>query len=272
MVNQLKNKNKMVFSKKVIALSCLLFSLILKSGLHAQIVYTDIPDATPSATFSLDLNNDQIDDFAIYYAALDRVMCTPANNNAYSGEFVAGEYLPWALSQSASICDSLMTWYDANNPGTMAWGTSIGNWVGETDKYLALKLVVGANTYYGWARLDILPTSTSFTVKDYAYESTADACILAGEITLGLHENSSQNVAAIFPNPVVSVATIQTTRNLDNANLTICNAFGQAVRQVKNISGQRVVLSRGDLASGMYFIRLTEGNKVVAVEKFIVAD
>jgi hypothetical protein len=57
-------------------------------------------------------------------------MCKPQNNNAYSGNFVAGVHLPWAFAASNNICNSLATWYDANNPGTMAWGTSTGYWVG----------------------------------------------------------------------------------------------------------------------------------------------
>ena len=67
-------------------------------------------------------------------------MCKPQNNNAYSGSFVGGVHLPWALSASINICDTSATWYDANNPGIMSWGTSIGYWAGESNKYLALKL------------------------------------------------------------------------------------------------------------------------------------
>jgi hypothetical protein len=39
---------------------------------------------------------------------------------------------------------------------------------------------------------------------------------------------------------------------------------------VKNISGQTVSLSRDNLPSGVYFIRLTEEKKIIAVEKLII--
>jgi hypothetical protein len=265
-------KTKIIILNKVASLSCLLILLFFNSRLYCQIIYTDIPDVTPNATYHLDLNNDTIVDFLIQFDLGDKVMCKPQNDNAYSGDFVGGLHLPWSLSASISICDSLTTWYDANDPGTMAWGTSIGYWVGETNKYLALKLIVGTNTYYGWVRLDLLATSTSFTIKDYAFQSTPNACIESGQTILGIIENSSRNIFSIFPNPFISSTTIKTIRNIKNATLTIYNLYGQTLKQVKNISGQTVSLYRDNLPSGLYFIRLTEDSKIIAIEKLIITD
>jgi hypothetical protein len=263
---------KIIFLKKVAFFCCLIILFFFNSRLFAQIIYTDIPDATPNATYPLDLDNDSTVDFLIQFDMVDKVMCKPQNNNAYSGNFVSGIHLPWSLSASNNICDSLVTWYDANNPGTMAWGASIGYWAGETNKYLALKLIVGANTYYGWVRLDLQATSTSFTIKDYAYQSTPNACIQSGQSVLGINENSSKNVFSILPNPFIFSTTIYTIDNLKNATLTIYNSYGQTLKQVKNISGQTVTLLRDNLPIGLYFIKLTEENKIIAEEKLIITD
>jgi hypothetical protein len=218
------------------------------------------------------LNNDTIIDFLIQFDLIDKVICIPQNNNAYSGNFSGGTHLAWALSASDSICDSLATWYDINNPGTMAWGTSTGYWVGATDKYLPLRLLVGTNTYYGWVRLDLQATSTSFTVKDYAYQSSPDVCIQSGQTLSGLNENSNHSIFSIFPNPFISLTTIVTNANLKNASLTLHNSYGQTLKQVKNISGQTISLSRDNLPSGMYFICLREENKIIAVKKLVITD
>jgi hypothetical protein len=263
---------RIILLKKVATLCSLMILFTFNSRVYSQIIYTDIPDATPNATYSLDLNNDSVDDFLIQFASGDKVMCIPLNNNAYSGEFVGGVHLPWALSAFNNICDSPLTWYDSGNPGTMAWGTSTGHWAGATNKYLALKIMVGTNTYYGWARLDLLATSASFTIKDYACNSTPNACIQAGQTTLDINENTTRNGFSVFPNPFVSSTTIQTFVNLKNATLTVCNSYGQTVKQVNNISGQIVSLSRANLPGGLYFIRLTEGNKIIAAEKLIITD
>jgi hypothetical protein len=108
----------------------------------------------------------------------------------------------------------------------MAWGTSTGNWLGATNKYLALKLIVGTNTYYGWARLDFLFISGSFTIKDYAYESTPNACIQSGQTVLGNNKNTSKPIFSIFPNPFISSTTIASIGNHKNATLTIYNSYG----------------------------------------------
>lgn len=262
-------------SNKAARLWSLLFLLLLKNISFAQIVYTDIPDATPSASYPLDLNNDNIEDFFIQYGGSSGtigVFCQPQNNNAYSGSLVSGNYLPWALSGTASICDTLSTWYNSDNPGTMAWGSNLGNWVGQNNKYLALKLIVGANTYYGWARLDVDATSASFTIKDYAYQSTPNACIEAGQIVLGIPEISTQTFISVFPNPVISTTSIRTTGHLNNASLTIFNTFGQKVNQVDHLSGQSHTVSLDHLPSGLYFIRLSEENNIIAEEKLIITD
>jgi len=267
--------SKIILLRKVAYLFSLLIVFFLNSRLYSQIVYTDIPDATPNATFPLDLNNDTIVDFMIQFggsAGSVGVICYPLNNNAYSGNFVDDVYSPRALSSSSPICDSLLTWYDANNPGTMALGENIGNWVGATDKYLALKLIVGTNTYYGWARFDILGTSTSFTIKDYAYESSPNTCILSGQTGLGINENTRNRIFSIFPNPLNSSATIKTIGNLKNATLTIYNAYGQSLKQLDHISGNTISLTRENLPSGLIFIRLTEENKIIAEEKCIIID
>jgi hypothetical protein len=268
-------KTKIQSLKKVSFFTILLIFFIFNSRAYSQIIYTDIVDATPSVTYPLDLNNDTINDFMIQMggsAGNIGVMCKPLNNNAYSGELVSGVYLPWALSPGYSICDTLVTWYDSSKIGTMAFWTTTGNWIGQNDKYLALKLIVGTNTYYGWARLDVVATSSSFTVKDYAYNSIPNACLQSGQTTLGININRSQKSFSVFPNPCISTTTIHTNDNLIGTALKICNVYGQTVKQVNNILEQSIVLSRENLPSGLYFIQLIKENKIIAADKLVIAE
>jgi hypothetical protein len=249
---------------------CLL--LFCNSSLFAQISYTDIPDATPNATYTLDLNNDSIDDFVIQMGATDKIVCFPQNDNAYAGEFNGVNYFPWALTSNTSICDTLSSWYGPNNPGFLAFSSSSGNWIGQTDKYLALKLNVGTNTYYGWVRLDVVATATSFTVKDYAYESTPNSCILTGQIPLGIAENSTENYLSIAPNPFNDATTIQTSGNFSAGTLTIYDVFGQVLSNQVMSSDETITFSREHLPSGIYYVILTAENKVIGIEKLVLID
>ncbi|MBL0136272.1 MAG: T9SS type A sorting domain-containing protein [Chitinophagaceae bacterium] len=88
----------------------------------------------------------------------------------------------------------------------------------------------------------------------------------------GITENLIKNIFSISPNPFISSTTIQTTGNLKNATLSIYNLYGQTLKQVNNISGQTVSLTRDNLPGGQYYLILTEENKIIAVEKLIITD
>jgi len=75
----------------------------------------------------------------------------------------------------------------------------------------------------------------------------------------------------IFPNPFSVQTTLKSENILHNATLTVYNCLGQIVKQITSISGEAVTLSRDNLVSGLYFIRLTEENKVYS-DKLIITD
>jgi len=91
-------------------------------------------------------------------------------------------------------------------------------------------------------------------------------------VSSGIEENIENASFNIFPNPFSCQTTLWTAKQLSNATLTIDNCFGQTVAQIKNISGQTVTFSRDNLASGLYFIRLIQDNKVLAVDKLLITD
>lgn len=88
--------------------------------------------------------------------------------------------------------------------------------------------------------------------------------------TTGLEQYNVSDNIKFYPNPFSSQTILQTDNVLSNATLTVYNSFGQIVKQVNNISGQTAVLTRDNLASGLYFIRLTEENKSIATDKLIL--
>jgi len=102
---------------------------------------------------------------------------------------------------------------------------------------------------------------------NFLFNDSCNVCML------GINENNPKPyLLNISPNPFSSQTVLQINNYLNNATLTVYNSFGQTVKQIKNISGQTVVLSRDNLASGLYFIRLTENNKTLAVDKLVITD
>ncbi len=92
------------------------------------------------------------------------------------------------------------------------------------------------------------------------------------QIILSSNEIIDNFVLKISPNPFSTQTTLVTNRNLKNATLTLYNSIGIQVKQIKNISGQAITLSRDDLSNGLYFIRLIEGNATLITNKLVITD
>lgn len=75
----------------------------------------------------------------------------------------------------------------------------------------------------------------------------------------------------IFPNPFSSSTTIKLNKTIKNIELELYNLLGQKIKTITNISGQTITLNRENLPNGLYFIRLTQDNKVIASEKLIIS-
>ncbi|MBI4929566.1 MAG: T9SS type A sorting domain-containing protein [Bacteroidetes bacterium] len=101
-----------------------------------------------------------------------------------------------------------------------------------------------------------------------AYPSTNTVC----SFNVGISEtNKQENKISILPNPFSTSTTLHSDNYLTNATLTVYNCFGQAVKSLV-ISHSPFVIERGNLASGLYFIRLMQDNKTIATEKLIITD
>ena len=94
-----------------------------------------------------------------------------------------------------------------------------------------------------------------------------------GGLTTGIVSgNEKENEINIYPNPFTSTTTLQTDKILKDATLTVYSSFGQQVKQIKNISGHTIALYRENLSSGLYFVCLTQDNKIIKTDKLIITD
>ena len=76
----------------------------------------------------------------------------------------------------------------------------------------------------------------------------------------------------LYPNPFNNQTTLRTGKKFHNATLTMNNTFGQIVKQMGNIYGQTIILERGNLPRGLYFIHLSENNKKIITKKLVITD
>jgi len=96
--------------------------------------------------------------------------------------------------------------------------------------------------------------------------------IYAKKITTSIDNLNAEMPFSLFPNPFSTQTTLQTYIFLKSVTLTVYNLYGQQVKQIKNISGQTITLHRDNLACGLYIFRLTQDNKIILTDKFIITD
>lgn len=104
---------------------------------------------------------------------------------------------------------------------------------------------------------------------------TANGCpdTVSHEIlTSSIKEIYIDDIGNVFPNPFSTQTTIYSRKDFKDATLKVYNSLGQAVKQIKNLSGQTITLNRDNLSNGQYFLRLTQDNKIFLVDKLIITD
>ena len=244
------------------------------TGVNAQIVYTDVvdvlsdpvEDAAPFV-YGLDVDNDLTVDFVLFSrdtliaagpAHLRLTLVAPYGTagNAVAGDVPSAYNYAFAMNLNDAI-DNTLNWIAATN--TMAYNVDSANpynsyWNGVTDKYLGLQFKIGTATHYGWARLDVSAIGDVWTLKDYAYNGTADAAINAGQMT-GLNTLALESLLH-FVNQENNTVKVVINGDLTNGTINLVSTTGQIVSSSKVDSNESIVDLNG-LASGVYVISAT---------------
>jgi hypothetical protein len=82
----------------------------------------------------------------------------------------------------------------------------------------------------------------------------------------------AKKMEMIYPNPMNTSATIQFDSVIENGELNIFNLYGQKVKTISNISGNRIKINRDHLSSGVYYVRLSKDGETFITNKLIIAD
>jgi len=109
-------------------------------------------------------------------------------------------------------------------------------------------------------------TKCSFQNGEHIFGNTDCASFLP----LGVESVMLSDNISVAPNPFVTELSIESVIAFDNVSLKLYNAVGQLVREINNISGQRIILNRENLNSALYFLQLYDGGKVVKSIKVLV--
>lgn len=248
---------------------CVAFcSLAIFTSLNAQIVYKDIADGIPTG---IDFNSDGTNEFVISggNANGDHIDYSSggASNNIHAiGTINTTNWdVPSCVSAGYSIGVS-GNWEGQGDCAVNGWGTPNPTITVGQDTYLAMRFnLSGSAIYYGWVRISV-DNQGNVTYKDYAYESTPNKSIKAGEkttSTAGINSINNDSFT-IFPNPAKNVISITNNDNILQVN--IINTLGETVYSSAKINSS---IDISNYTSGVYIVEV-KGKTTSQTIKLIV--
>jgi hypothetical protein len=290
-------KDNSTLLKKLKQYSALAAPLMATAGLaNAQVIYTDIdPDVTLLGSaqdqYAIDLNNDGQTDFKFIAASgtasggttykLAGVVMQPyttGNLNGFIGKVASlanSNFIgyPYALEFNDNIDgnEQFFKIGDIANPNNGSFfipamfsvisGTPYGYWGGATDRYVGFQFSPdGAEIHYGWVRCDVAADGTSMTLKDYAYNSTPDEGMFAGQGSpLGVAAVNNSDEFGVFGFEGVANVTIKDGK-YDNASITVINAMGQKVIEQK-ATDKVTRIDLNQFGKGLYVVSIQRGSE-----------
>ncbi|MFT5242901.1 MAG: hypothetical protein ACJA1H_001146 [Glaciecola sp.] len=276
----MKKTTSQKLSKQLAKYSALTLAIAGVADANGQIAYTDItPDFSGGVggEYFLDLDSDGTNDFKIFHDTSSSrsaaILISPltASNDVLGSTGGTTYAYPFVLNSGDAISSGGTTW---NNNGFSAgfqslnYGSSscsIGNWCDVTDGFIGLRFNIGGSTHYGWARLDIPDdNSQAWTVKDFAYNQTANTSITAGQETLSLEANVFNDVRIVALNKTIGLYNMA-----DKTDYTVYSMTGKRVLE-GNISNTTHVIEANTIATGVYIIELTDVNSNAVIKKKII--
>lgn len=162
--------------------------------------------------------------------------------------------------------DSVLMKYDPN--GNELWGKIVG---GSSDEFSMKTIVDQADNSYLLG--SYLSSSINFDSTQLNNTGTGSNSnqIFFSKLTALLDTTTfgNQFSLTVSPNPVVSYSIINLNEELDNAELTLYDVSGKEIRK-QIFSGKQLIFEKGNLVSGIYFIKIITNDGKSTTKKIAV--
>ncbi|MEO6131292.1 MAG: right-handed parallel beta-helix repeat-containing protein [Saprospiraceae bacterium] len=90
-------------------------------------------------------------------------------------------------------------------------------------------------------------------------------------MTSFVSENNKNMSVFVYPNPIINESIILFSPELENARMQIYTMMGEEIETLESIFGNQLLINRNKLMDGVYFIRVSQDNKVIALSKIVVS-
>ncbi|MGJ8592004.1 MAG: T9SS type A sorting domain-containing protein [Aquaticitalea sp.] len=267
-------------SNKLVKYGAFSAAIIGAANASGQIVYTDIADETVDATNSrvaIDINIDGTGDylfgvsadpltpnFAFMFPAASSA-APSYNSNAVVGFSSAGFYYPSNLASGNAIDGTSPVFSDIRGDFNYdSCGYSGSQFCDGMDGYVGLKFMIGANTHYGWVRIQVAASGADIIIKDFAYNTTPDDPINAGQTTLSVDDFSVNDVRVVALNKSISLFNLP-----ESTSYNLFSTSGQSVLK-GNTNSDTYVIEAASMATGVYILELNDAATNAVIRKKII--
>jgi hypothetical protein len=237
----------------------------------SQIVYSDITDvsatiAAPNVDefVAIDFNNDGTEEYNFRWDVF--------NNDLWFLHITFGDDNEINRKEGATSTETYVEPMNLNDAisTTGDWGNSFpepfiadsfdNNFKGLGDRYIGTKFSINGTIHYGWILVS-LDDNFLFTVKSYAYESTANTPINAGDTGNTASIGSiSENLVTLYPNPANTIVMLQGMEDFTIKSVTIDDLNGRTITKIS----QQETIDISSLQSGIYILNVTdESNRTI---------
>lgn len=220
-----------------------------------------------------------------------------SNNNGVNWTSFNTGLTTTTITKLAVIGSNIFAGRDAG--GLFISNTTTSGWTaidaGLTNNVIKSLCVVGTNLFVGtsngifltmnngttWTDVSVgLPANAniySITSNDTDIYIGADTTVwrrsLAEMGVTGISESiSKKDILKIYPNPFNYFTTIQFSSLMKNAEFVIYNVYGQLIKTINNISGDKIILYKESISSGLYFYEVKQDNGNIATGKLVITN
>jgi hypothetical protein len=137
--------------------------------------------------------------------------------------------------------------YISDHSASFGWMKDVNDWIGG-DKYVGVKYMGTAGTWYGWIRLQCFKKDSCY-VKDFSSAMTG----------VGVGEIAGEQMT-VYPNPVKDAIYLDKTdaAAFDVNKLRLTDLAGREIKFNTEIAVDRVKLVTAELADGCYLLNYTD--------------
>ncbi|WP_108809397.1 GEVED domain-containing protein [Aquimarina spinulae] len=232
---------------------------------NGTVVYVDMSDETTSSSstwnfFRIEVGDDN--DFGAWFTNNSlrlvsygkNVVCEGTTSNA---TFI-GEGIEIGVASN----------FVANSNSFVVSSSSYTDWRSKSG-YIGFTFKIGGNTHYGWFYATVASDGLSYTIKDYAYNTTAGQGLLTKRPTRQ-KERTSENKVSIYPNPFEETVTIDVSRlESDTFTITVYNLLGKELIHKKYSKNPGTILLGDQIkSSGNYFVKI-QANKHIETLRLV---